>query len=364
MVAVPRTTVTEDRSETVLLDRLAGRSVEVGAPGPARAMLQGRRHHRGSINLDVTLAGPGWRREIFVKRLTPHAFDRYDRALAAGEVHGVTMMSDPHRRLADEAVALGAIGAMVTLSGRADWFAVDVDSELSDLDVLVLHRVMQPTLAELLACRDGSDVAMRAAHALGAWAKAFHETTRLDHAVRHMDSRDDVSALADRLIHSIGDSELARWQPRIADALRGLPDDMPIGPTHGVLRANNVFVDQLGAVAVFDTSADALSPPHLDLARLVVDLELAAVRPSIRSGGRRRSWAAELAKAAVDGYGNNAPSVSERRLFEMIVLLDQWAAISTRRSRSVAPIQLAKRVRRNMRVNQVRRMLRERLVTV
>ena len=340
---------------------MVARSVASGAPGPVSAHVLRRRDHRGSTNLDVRLASPGWRRDVFVKRLKPHAFDRYRNAVASGEVHGLTLVSNPDRRLAEEAVALRAIENMVRRSGRNEWFAVEVDDALSDHEVLVLGRVSRPTLAELMAVGDRSDTAMLAARALGVWVRAFHSSDPLDHAIPHLDGRESVMVLADRMIAAIGKAVPTGWHGQLTEAMLSLPADLPVGPSHGVLRASNVFVDEEGGVAVFDTSADALSPAHADLARLVVDLELDAAEP-MWSRAIRRSWAVDLAKAALDGYGPTAPPEGERRIFEVLVLLDRWASITRRGSASIMPIQLAKRVRRDLVVRRIRGMILERLV--
>jgi hypothetical protein len=315
----------------------------------------GRRQHRGSVNLEVAFGAGPERRELFVKWLRREAEHRFDRQSSGEGRLRLRPFPDPATKLTHEAVTLSAIERMVEAHRTPGWFSVPVADLSDDGQVLTLGRISLPTLADLAAEPRHSDRVRVAAGNLGAWLRTFHRLDPLPHTVGHLETRDDVAELVAALTEHIrtdGGRDLDRRDAgRAREAVTALPSTLPLVLGHGDLSPLNVLVGAAGEVAVFDTSGDWRMPPHVDMAYFEVMSELSDMKrlaPS-RDAKRRRHRADE---AFLEGYGQGAPPRRERAVFELVVLLDKWATLS---SEMVRLTSVKRRLRKELLVRRIRR---------
>jgi Ser/Thr protein kinase RdoA (MazF antagonist) len=87
----------------------------------------------------------------------------------------------------------------------------------------------------------------------------------------------------------------------VADALR--PEQpVPLAPAHRDLHDKQIFLDGGPSVGLLDFDTLAAAEPALDLANLLVHLELRALQ-----GNCDQAWAARMAKGLLEGYGRRWP---------------------------------------------------------
>ncbi|HEV2820224.1 MAG TPA: phosphotransferase [Solirubrobacteraceae bacterium] len=89
--------------------------------------------------------------------------------------------------------------------------------------------------------------------------------------------------------------------PSVAEALLDVADP-PVAPLHRDLHDGQILVDDAGAVGLLDLDTLAVGEPVLDVANLLVHLELAVLQGRCEPGR-----AAAAAAAFLDGYGDPPP---------------------------------------------------------
>ena len=229
-------------------------------------------------------------------------------------------------RTVRETDALRSIQAMVADARDEQWFSVGVLPIPAIADAMFLEHISHPTLEDLLRDRRVDDERLETAcRAAGAWLRSLHRLPTAEQSVSRLGSRHDVDTIARTLLDHVAshvDEGAGRFAPALHRTIEQLPETLPLVPAHADFAAHNVFVDEAGAVAVFDTALDCSMPPHYDLAYFSAMLDFADLRrvtPSLRTrdtGGLRA--------ALVDGYGPTAPPEAELRAFEVAILFEKW----------------------------------------
>lgn len=235
--------------------------------------------------------------------------------------------------------------------GDARLGAIRAFEYVPELRTIVMEVVEQPTLRQLLwrsarpwaaAGRAEVDRAVRRA---GCWLREFHglpgdedETVTL-----REDRADVVDALArfGRFLgQALGDSRF------FADAVSSisayapvlLPPTLPLGLSHGDFAPRNVFVSADGRVTVIDMIGKWRLPIYEDLAYFVTALRAAGPRRLTYGLALPRDRLEELEEELLAGYfrDEQVPRGAVK-LFEFLLLLDNWAAFAARERRGPLP---------------------------
>ena len=325
--------------------------------GPVHCEITDRSTQRWSETLQIRIDTATGTEDVFVKRVTGRAQQRAAATSDRPRLKPFVGFDDRTRR---EAAALRSIQAMVEASGDERWFSVAVLPVPTDAETMFLEHVPHPTLADLLRGRRGpadDERLVAACRAAGAWLRALHQMPDGDQQGARLGSGSELAAVVGNLLDHVTshvDGEAARLGPLLHRALDRVPATLPLLPCHADFAAHNIFVDEAGAVAVFDTALDWRMPPHYDLAYFSVMLDFADLRritPRLRARG-----AGGLRAALFDGYGESVPPEPERRAFEIAVLVEKWASLSEGRRGSVMR-RVAKAARSELMQRRLRRVL-------
>jgi hypothetical protein len=174
----------------------------------------------------------------------------------------------------------------------------------------------------------------------GAWLQLFHTyRTSWDLPARGAAAA-DVGALyrqyADFLVDRIGPvpllQQLSNGGGELAD--RTLPAELPLGTGHGDFVATNMFTGPGGRITGFDPLPIWRLPVYQDLATLVVGLRVLPVQAV--------TWGLALPRGTLDRYeaqllrgyfGEDPVPESAVLAFQLLVLLDRWAALVSQQAR-------------------------------
>lgn len=174
--------------------------------------------------------------------------------------------------------------------------------------------------------------------AAGAWLHEYQRMPYGETVQTRLRRREELPLAA----HSFATYLAPRFSSRVLDravaaieaGAAALPEELPLGLGHGDFAMRNILVEAGGRIAVLDTRARTRAPAYEDLARMLVALR--ANRPQALTQG----WAFAdvelegLEAALLAGYDRSGEISREAvRLFELLVLLDLWAARAERRSR-------------------------------
>lgn len=216
-----------------------------------------------------------------------------------------------------------------------------------ELDAVVMGLVDQPTLRRTmlaqsrLGCSPGN-VALRsqgvaAWHNAGAWLRNFHRHSASFPGLRpRLERKDDVLAAfrgyEEFLAGHAAAPSLTRLVERaVALADDVLPDQLPLAVGHGDFVARNIFADRAGQVSVFDPLPRWRVPVYEDLCRFLVGMRLAGVQVLAHGLAYSGDYLDVRENAFLTGYfcpdDVPAPAVNA---FQTLVLLDKWAALTSR----------------------------------
>lgn len=142
---------------------------------------------------------------------------------------------------------------------------------------------------------------------------------------------------ADFLIERTGPlpvlADLAASGPELAD--RSIPSELPLGTGHGDFVANNLFAGPGGRITVFDPLPMWRVPAHQDLATMLVALRVLPVQAGSRGLAFPRAELDRYESALVAGYfGDGTGTGRTLAAFQLLVLLDKWAALVSRGPRT------------------------------
>ena len=203
---------------------------------------------------------------------------------------------------------------------------------------IVIETIDLPTLAQSLRhahrgrANSIGEALLPAFYNVGKWLKRFHEMPVRRQAKR-LSTRDGLIDKFGEIVAYLGrsrghDQALGDWQPLFTRLCHNiLPSNLRLATGHGDFGLHNVFVDHNCNVVGFDTLAYWQIPPCEDVAYFLLLLE---TMPPLFVGRTllcRRELAASCRREFLNGYFQNENmTLSELKLFEILVAMDKWVA--------------------------------------
>jgi Phosphotransferase enzyme family len=270
--------------------RRSGPAELVEADDGHRVLLQSAGADRRLPGLAPLLAQPGSTLLVHrpeqraVVRLAGSPAPAYARVVPPSRLEPLISAVDRARRIADGAFTTPVLREIDRGSGTG-----------------VFESLPGASLHELL----GSDEALSQAPAIGRALRMLHAADVRPETEPHgPDAEARVLWMWMRRLPRYAPS-LARPTSKaaavVADALR--PEQpVPLAPAHRDLHDKQIFLDGGPSVGLLDFDTLAAAEPALDLANLLVHLELRALQ-----GNCDQAWAGRMAKGLLEGYGRRWP---------------------------------------------------------
>ena len=171
------------------------------------------------------------------------------------------------------------------------------------------------------------------ARAAGRWLRILHDTPTSTQIVRQGTREEIVDAFAAFGSFLAAETDASQLEAVIeagVGAVRRLPDPLPTVITHGDFAPRNILVDGSGRVAVIDLLARWQAPPFEDLAGFLVALQTSRANAATRGLLFGRTIA-RLEPAFLSGYYGSEPVPRTAiRVYELLLVLDKWAARANR----------------------------------
>jgi aminoglycoside phosphotransferase (APT) family kinase protein len=225
--------------------------------------------------------------------------------------------------------------------------AVHPFEALPDDGLLLMAYVRGRTLRDSLLTRarwnrlrsGPADIAMMWRLA-GRWLRHFHDVASFPSRPEHQSSRAEASSLCLAYGRYLSDRLRAPDVDDLAStaaalAAQALPERLPLVVGHGDFAPRNVF-DADGKVAVFDPMPRWQVPPYEDIGRFLIGLRLVGPQMYTVGAALSRSDIDRREREFLSGYyGDGAVPWPAVRWYQILILLDKWAATveSGRRSR-------------------------------
>jgi aminoglycoside phosphotransferase (APT) family kinase protein len=171
------------------------------------------------------------------------------------------------------------------------------------------------------------------ARAAGQLLRILHDTPTSRQVVRQGTRQEIVDAFGELGSYLAAETDASDLETVIeagVEAARRLPDPLPMVLTHGDFAPRNILVDRSGRLAVIDLLARWQAPPFEDLAGFLVSLQMSRANSATRGllFGRK---IAKLEPAFLSGYYGSEPVPrSAIRTYELLLVLDKWAARANR----------------------------------
>lgn len=232
-----------------------------------------------------------------------------------------------------------------------DHFATLADERLGHAPILdrigengaiVMEEVAGTQMSRLflghnrLRPQQSPDALLSAAHRAGAWLREFHSVPVAPTVIDRSDRNEFVDLVA--VYCSYIDMRLKK--PAYLSALsssvrnaaeRVLPYDLPVALAHGDFAMRNVIVQRSGRVLVLDTLARRHAPIYEDLATFLIGMRSGRLQLYTFGIAFAPTLLRAVELAVLDGYyGDSVQPTGHRKVYEMLVLLDRWAAALAR----------------------------------
>jgi aminoglycoside phosphotransferase (APT) family kinase protein len=243
--------------------------------------------------------------------------------------------SSERRRL--ELGALRIVEARLAEVGDPGFQAVRALGILPESTALVMEAFDGKPLHRFLVRKPfRSNPALRPsalARAAGQWLRILHDTPMSRQVVRQGTKQEIVDAFAAFGSYLAAETDASHLETVIAagvEAAHGLPDPLPMVLTHGDFAPRNILVDRSGRLAVIDLLARWQAPPFEDLAGFLVALHTSRANAATRGLVFGRAIA-KLEPAFLAGYYGSEPVPRTAiRVYELLLVLDKWAARANR----------------------------------
>jgi aminoglycoside phosphotransferase (APT) family kinase protein len=173
----------------------------------------------------------------------------------------------------------------------------------------------------------------------GRWLRILHDSPAATPLVRQQDRAEIVAAFEayGEYIASMTHRDVASVVRIGSEAAGRLPDPLPTVLSHGDFAPRNILVGRRGQVAVIDLLARWKSPPYEDLATFLVALQTSRANAATRGILFGRA-ARHLEPAFLTGYYGSEPVPRDAiRVYELLLVLDKWAA-RAHRNRSLGTV--------------------------
>ena len=211
---------------------------------------------------------------------------------------------------------------------------------IPDHAAIVMDLVEQPTLrtaalaASRLHPRRSRPVDEAAWRNVGAWLRTFQDRVPSAGLPARVESAAEVAGrygdYADFLRGRVGPSPLLATLRASAHELAeaALPTHLPLRTGHGDFVAHNMFVAPDSRITVFDPLPRWRVPAYQDLATLTVGLRVVPAQATSQGFALPRHDLDRYEAALLQGYFGNEPvPLAAVRAFQLLVLLDRWAAM-------------------------------------
>lgn len=257
----------------------------------------------------------------------------------------ITRFAEQDRRFVLEYQALARIQRHFARINDPRFGAIRVYELLPEHQALVMELVDQPTLRQL-ALRAGTRrsapglAAVRQAfnHA-GAWLRSFHVMTTPAPLPSLHARRGDFIRFTDELTSYLAarggqTSFLLELSMTMAARARAeLPDELPLGITHGDYAMRNILVGAGQKVTVLDSLARHRTPIYRDIGSFLANLYCSGL-PAVAHGAVLHPVrVADYRQQFLDGYfGGARPPEGAIRLHEAQALLERWSTVVWRYS--------------------------------
>ena len=170
-------------------------------------------------------------------------------------------------------------------------------------------------------------------HAAGRWLRILHETPpsgQIERQGTRQEIIDAFGAFGSYLASETDASHLETVIEAGVEAAHQLPDPLPTVITHGDFAPRNILVDGSGRLAVIDLLARWQAPPFEDLAGFLVALQTSRANAATRGLVFGRTIA-NLEPPFLSGYYGSEPVPRTAiRVYELLLVLDKWAARANR----------------------------------
>ena len=276
-------------------------------------------------------------RELVVKVIDPPRDDapRFRLAGTADPSGGFRREFEALRQIDDHFIALGdeRIGNVPILD------------RVEPSGAIVMERVHGTPMTHILQAhhrlgtrRSPARLLNVARHA-GLWLREFHSVS-VPPAVVHRARRDEFIDWMERYCAYLGESMGAAARFReIAHAARdaaeaALPSKLPTAVAHSDFAKRNVIVQGQDRVLVLDTIARRHAPIYEDLASFTVGVRFGRLQLQTYGLAFSPALLGAIDDAFLEGYFRPAPVPADAfRVYELLILLDRWAAVLTWGSR-------------------------------
>lgn len=209
---------------------------------------------------------------------------------------------------------------------------------------IVMDLVEHPTLRSALLRESRTRTGRRAPvgeapwRNAGAWLRMFqtHRSAPVvppDGAVP-LSVGDTYREFGGFLVERVGSRPLLETLRDAGDqvAASALPTEPALGTAHGDFVANNMFVGAGGRITGFDPLPRWNVPLHLDLATLLVNTRVLPLQAASQGWALPSAVLDRYEAAVLQGYfGTEAVPHREVVAFQLLVLLEKWAAIVSKR---------------------------------
>lgn len=228
-----------------------------------------------------------------------------------------------------------------------DHFATLDDDRVANVPVLdriephggiVFERVAGTHLTDLLQAHHrlararSSDRLLAVAEHAGVWLREFH-SVRVPPAIVHRARREEVIEWLARYCDHLGRAfrapdrfrDVAREARRAAET--ALPEALPVAVAHSDFAKRNVLVQDASRVLVLDTLAWRHAPVYEDLATFTVGNRFGRLQLQTYGLAYRDELLVAMDDALLAGYFGERQPTEAFRCYELLVLLDRWAAV-------------------------------------
>lgn len=252
--------------------------------------------------------------------------------------------SRPNRRIVDpeeaywmEYAAMKVIYDHFSTLNDPRFGAIRVLDALPEIGAIIMIESHDPDLRPLFARRNRIGYLFRrdklydVFRNAGGWLRAFHAMP-LDTYVKRRDAtRDDyernIDELTAYLLRHVGELPALRRVQRGLDT-SALQDNLPLARGHGDYSLRNILVGEHKRVTGIDTLARWEIPIYEDIGYFLVRLHTNRVQVFSRGLAYSPQWIARCEEEFLGGYfPTECVPTQAIALFQILALLDQWAAV-------------------------------------
>lgn len=289
------------------------------------------------------------RRSVLVKVRHSHSsLRRLDRYQQRPVLNPERTMSD-HDSARREYDALAFIAEALADADRERFGVLRALAWLPEQSAIIMDLVEEPTLrtrlleASRLQGRRGLQGRRSVSVDRAAWANAgallriVHDHPDPWELPARNGDRDDVVALyrglCDFLGQRLGSSSLLAQLTAAAGMVENaLPAALPLRTGHGDFVANNMFVSPTGRITVFDPLPRWRVAIYQDLATLTMGIRLIPLQAASQGFALPADVLDTCEQALLTGYfGSDQPPMAAIRAYQLLVLLDRWSALVSKR---------------------------------